>query len=61
MSRRPVVGVIGSEGAAAVRNARELGELLAREGWVVVSGGRDSGVMRAVNEGAAAAGGLTAS
>lgn len=51
---RFVVGVIGA-GRASVRDeeyARSLGELLAREGWVVLSGGRDAGVMRAVNEGA---------
>lgn len=57
--RRPVVGVVGSDDAAAAANARELGRLVAEQGWVVVSGGRDSGVMRAVNEGAAEAGGLT--
>lgn len=51
---RFVVGVIGA-GRASARdelNARELGELLAREGWVVLSGGRRAGVMQAVNEGA---------
>lgn len=49
-----VVGVIGAgrAGARDLENARALGELLAREGWVVLSGGRDAGVMRAVNEGA---------
>lgn len=51
---RFVVGVIGAARASVrdVENARVLGELLAREGWVVLSGGRDAGVMRAVNEGA---------
>jgi uncharacterized protein (TIGR00725 family) len=51
---RFVVGVIGA-GRARSRdeeNARALGELIAREGWVVLSGGRNAGVMRAVNEGA---------
>ncbi len=38
--------------------ARELGERLAREGFIVVCGGLD-GVMRGVCEGADAAGGLT--
>jgi uncharacterized protein (TIGR00725 family) len=55
MSRRPVVGVMGAgEGAsdADVANALRLGELIAREGWVVLSGGRNAGVMRAVNQGA---------
>jgi hypothetical protein len=38
--------------------AHELGRALAREGWVVLSGGRNAGVMAAVSEGAAGAGGL---
>jgi uncharacterized protein (TIGR00725 family) len=56
-----VVGVVGTgtgEGPA-VRAAEELGALVAAEGWVVVSGGRDAGVMRAVNRGARRNGGLT--
>jgi uncharacterized protein (TIGR00725 family) len=32
--------------------ARILGRLIAEQGWVLLSGGRDSGVMKAVNEGA---------
>lgn len=51
---RFIVGVIGA-GRASARdedNARQLGELIAREGWVVLSGGRNAGVMNAVNEGA---------
>ena len=53
--RRFIVGVMGAgEGADPrdVANARRLGELIAREGWIVLSGGRDAGVMNAVNEGA---------
>jgi uncharacterized protein (TIGR00725 family) len=54
MPRKPVVGVVGTgdDSRPAVAVARTLGELLAREGWVVLSGGRNAGVMRAVNEGA---------
>ncbi len=51
---RFIVGVIGA-GRAGERdedNARRLGELIAREGWVVLSGGRSSGVMHAASEGA---------
>ena len=59
MPRKPVIGVIGSDDPAGMKNARELGTLLGREGWVVVSGGRDSGVMREVSQAAADAGGLT--
>ncbi len=53
--RKFIVGVMGpGEGAEdrVMAGARELGELIAREGWVVLTGGRDAGVMRAVNEGA---------
>ncbi|HEX8495149.1 MAG TPA: hypothetical protein VF658_20075 [Pyrinomonadaceae bacterium] len=51
---RFIVGVIGAGRASQrdVDNARQLGELIAREGWVVLSGGRSAGVMQAVNEGA---------
>jgi hypothetical protein len=61
MARRPVVGVVGTgkDGGSAVQAARQLGELIAAEGWVVVSGGRNAGVMKAVSEGAKARGGLT--
>lgn len=61
MARRPVVGVVGSgkDGGPAVSMARQLGELIAAEGWVVLSGGRNAGVMKAVSEGAKAKGGLT--
>lgn len=51
---RFIVGVIGAGRASKrdVDNARQLGELIAREGWVVLSGGRSAGVMEAVGEGA---------
>ncbi|MGQ3685654.1 MAG: SLOG cluster 4 domain-containing protein [Candidatus Loosdrechtia sp.] len=52
---KPVVGVIGAGENASlsdVHNAYKLGELIAREGWVLLTGGRDAGVMRAANEGA---------
>lgn len=53
--RRFIVGVMGSgEGADedAIADAYELGGLIAREGWIILSGGRDVGVMAAVNQGA---------
>jgi uncharacterized protein (TIGR00725 family) len=52
---RSIIGVMGAgEGAAAadLANAVRLGELLARDGWVILTGGRDAGVMREVNRGA---------
>lgn len=55
MNRRRQIAVVGSSDDTmepAVSHARVLGELIAKEGWTVLSGGRDAGVMRAVNEGA---------
>lgn len=61
MGRKPVVGVVGTgaDGGRAVETAERLGELLAGEGWVVLSGGRNAGVMRAVSRGAKKRDGLT--
>lgn len=53
--RRPVIGVMGrGEGAAArdVQLAEELGECIAREGWILLTGGRAAGIMGAANRGA---------
>lgn len=49
------------EGASLgdVRAARELGALVAAEGWALVTGGRACGVMEAASRGAREAGGLT--
>ena len=55
MMRRFIVGVMGAGESAAesdLQNAFRLGELIAREGWVVLSGGRRVGVMQEVNRGA---------
>lgn len=58
--RPPIIGVMG--GGEVPREisslARALGHALAAEGWVVLNGGRNAGVMAAVSEGAATAGGL---
>ena len=56
MKRRAVVGVIGS-GKTADRpqdtaTAFDLGKAIAESEWVLLSGGRDSGIMDAVNKGA---------
>lgn len=62
MARRPVVGVMGAGDAARpqdILTAHELGAAIAREGWTLLSGGRDNGIMDAVNKGAHSAGGLT--
>jgi uncharacterized protein (TIGR00725 family) len=54
MPRRPTIAVVGAgrEIEPAVSNARELGRLIAEQGWILITGGRDAGVMRAANEGA---------
>lgn len=61
MSRRTVIGVMG--GAACdertAQLARELGRGIAEAGWVLLSGGRPTGVMQASVSGARSAGGLT--
>lgn len=57
-----IIGVMGP-GANALetdlQNAYELGQLIAQEGWVLLTGGRNAGVMDAANKGAKAANGLT--
>jgi uncharacterized protein (TIGR00725 family) len=57
--RHPVIGVMGpgSADAPTLENARRLGEGIARAGWVLLTGGRASGVMDVASKGAAAAGG----
>jgi len=50
-------GTLASEDAMA--NAFELGRLIALEGWVLLTGGRDAGVMDAACRGAKKGGGLT--
>lgn len=59
---RILVGVLGPGGGARAEDlsaAYELGALVAREGWVLVTGGRAAGVMEAASRGAREAGGLT--
>jgi len=58
---RILIGVMGPGGGAgdeALAAARELGRLVAREGWALVTGGRAAGVMEAAGRGAREAGGL---
>ena len=62
MARPGIVGVMGAgENARAIdiRNAFALGSAIADEGWIVLTGGRNRGVMDAVSKGAKASGGLT--
>ncbi len=60
-SRRALIGVIGPAAAndSERRNAEFLGRLVAERGRVLLSGGRDAGVMASGDAGARAANGLT--
>lgn len=58
---RPIVGIMGPGEDATDKDrevARRIGALIARQGWVLLTGGRKAGVMDAASEGARAAGGL---
>jgi uncharacterized protein (TIGR00725 family) len=60
--RKIIIGVMGPGEKATkadLENAYRLGELIARAGWVLLTGGRKAGVMEAASRGAKAAGGLT--
>lgn len=60
--RRIVIGVLGpGEGAGQkeMDDATLIGELVAKAGWAVLTGGRVAGVMGAAAKGARTAGGLT--
>ncbi|MDA3936275.1 MAG: TIGR00725 family protein [Actinomycetota bacterium] len=56
-----IIGVMGGSEAdqPTLVAAEKLGALIAREGWVLLSGGRSAGVMEASARGAQNAGGLT--
>jgi len=59
--RRHVLGIIGPGEHATPRDvadAFEVGALAARAGWVVLTGGRDVGVMDAASRGARSADGI---
>ncbi len=60
--RRYIVGVMGGgEGVSpeVYRAAYRLGAMIAREGWILLNGGRPAGVMEASAKGAKENGGLT--
>lgn len=60
--RKIVIGVMGPGSGASEtdkKNAYQLGTLIAQEGWVLLTGGRNAGVMDAASRGAKAANGLT--
>lgn len=60
--RKIIIGVMGPGADATLSDlasAYELGKLIAQEGWVLLTGGRNVGVMDAASRGAHEANGLT--
>ncbi|HEY9652876.1 MAG TPA: cytochrome, partial [Coleofasciculaceae cyanobacterium] len=60
--RKIIIGVMGPGEQASsteLNNAYALGKHIATQGWVLLTGGRNTGVMDAASKGAKAAGGLT--
>ncbi|MGK7900854.1 MAG: TIGR00725 family protein [Hormoscilla sp.] len=60
--KKIIIGVMGPGTGAKTQdleNAYELGRLIAQQGWVLLTGGRNVGVMDAASRGAKAANGLT--
>ncbi|MBE9229167.1 TIGR00725 family protein [Phormidium sp. LEGE 05292] len=60
--RKIIIGVMGPGVNATdldLENAYQLGKLIAQAGWVLLTGGRNQGVMDAASKGAKAANGLT--
>jgi uncharacterized protein (TIGR00725 family) len=60
--KKTLIGVMGPGNNATpgdLKNAHELGKLIAQEGWILLTGGRNAGVMDAASKGAKTAGGLT--
>ena len=62
MINRILIGAIGPGDSATpldLELAYQLGQLIAQAGWVLLTGGRNVGVMDAASQGAKAANGLT--
>lgn len=60
--RKIIIGIMGPGEQATEGNlyaAFELGQLIARQGWVLLTGGRNQGVMEAASRGVKAENGLT--
>jgi uncharacterized protein (TIGR00725 family) len=58
--RKPVIGVMGGSkaGESTYTEARQLGRLIAERGWILLTGGRNTGVSDVAAEGAKLAGGF---
>jgi hypothetical protein len=61
MKRSLIIGIMGGGNATSddLDRARRLGCLIAQNGWYLLNGGRDAGIMAASAQGAAEQGGLT--
>ena len=61
MTRPVIIGIMGGASASeeTLAAAYRLGALVAREGWILLNGGRNTGVMDASARGARDAGGTT--
>ncbi len=61
MKRPYIIGVMGGGEASSeeMKNAYELGRLIAKKGWTLLNGGRPAGIMEASAKGAKDSGGLT--
>lgn len=49
----------GAADQADIENAYSLGSLIANQGWILLNGGRNAGIMEASAKGAAESGGVT--
>jgi uncharacterized protein (TIGR00725 family) len=61
MKRTPIVGVMGGGNAdfETIKAAETLGGMIAEKGWILLNGGRCTGVMEATSKGAYEKGGVT--
>lgn len=60
--RKIIIGVMGVGDKATsndLENAFKLGQMIAQQGWVLLTGGRKAGVMDAASQGAKSVNGLT--
>ena len=61
MERQLIIGVMGGGSASATdsQSAYQLGALIAKQGWLLLNGGRNAGIMEASAKGAMDHGGTT--
>lgn len=62
MERKPIIGIMGPgnpKDSGLLKHAEKIGHSVAKNDWILLTGGRPAGVMEAASKGAALAGGLT--